>query len=226
MNESVPLFHHYILECVPQRLTTRQDNRGKINAPRLKNRCQKFSLVVSSRPQNMLRHLICKEFRQQCATDNRSDAKVLNHQFQRSDRCSVNVRANTPVRGKRFVLKFPDERRTEGFSTQTTYTRGSSAASGGVCEQWHATQRVLRSRGLSLGTLNRHLKKQRWKRKSRAASGAGRLVPVELAARKSPTQHEPSCGLAVVLPGGRRIEVHPDFDTNTFESLVSALERV
>jgi|ERR1019366_2956204 hypothetical protein len=83
-----------------------------------------------------------------------------------------------------------------------------------------------RSRGLSLGTLNRHLKKQRWKRKSRAASGAGRLVPVELAARKSPTQHEPSCGLAVVLPGGRRIEVHPDFDTNTFERLVSALERV
>src|SRR6266576_1433415 len=69
-----------------------------------------------------------------------------------------------------------------------------------------------RSRGLSFGTLDRHLKKRRWKRKSRAASAAGRLVPVELAARKSPTQ--PSCGLAVVLPGGRRIEVHPDFDVN------------
>jgi hypothetical protein len=51
------------------------------------------------------------------------------------------------------------------------------------------------------------------------------LVKVELAARKSPAQHESSCGLAVVLPGGRRIEVHPDFDTNTFERLVSALER-
>jgi transposase-like protein len=86
-----------------------------------------------------------------------------------------------------------------------------------------------RSRGLSFGTLDRHLKKQRWKRKRRAVSSAGRfdrLVPVELAARKSPTQHEPSCGLAVVLSGGRRIEVHPDFDTNTFERLVSALERV
>src|SRR5216683_7780616 len=86
-----------------------------------------------------------------------------------------------------------------------------------------------RSRGLSFGTLDRHLKKQRWKRRSRAASSAGRfgrLVPVELAARKSPTQHEPSCGLAVVLSGGRRIEVHPDFDTNTFERLVSVLERV
>jgi transposase-like protein len=82
-----------------------------------------------------------------------------------------------------------------------------------------------RSRGLSFGTLNRHLKKQRWKRKRRRASSTGRLVPVELAARKSPTQHEPSCGLAVVLSGGRRIEVHADFDTSTFERLVSVLER-
>src|SRR5664280_1001141 len=81
-----------------------------------------------------------------------------------------------------------------------------------------------RSRGLSFGTLNRHLKKQRWKRKSRRASSAGRLVPVELAARKSPTQHEPSCRLAVVLSGGRRVEVHPDFDTDAFERLVSVLE--
>lgn len=83
-----------------------------------------------------------------------------------------------------------------------------------------------RSRGLSFGTLNRHLNKQRWKRASRAASAAGRLVPLELAARKLPTQRKPSCGLAVVLPGARRIEVHPDFDTNTFERLVSVLERV
>jgi len=79
---------------------------------------------------------------------------------------------------------------------------------------------------LSFGTLNQHLKKQRWKRKSRAASAAGRLVPVELAAKKSRTQQEPSCGLAVVLSDGRRIEVDPDFDTNTFERLVSVLERV
>jgi hypothetical protein len=83
-----------------------------------------------------------------------------------------------------------------------------------------------RSRGLSFGTLNRHLKKQRWKGKSRAASASGRLVPVELVAKKSPRQDRPSCSLAVVLSGGRRIEVHPDFDTNTFKRLVSALERV
>src|SRR5579864_8776171 len=54
-------------------------------------------------------------------------------------------------------------------------------------------------RGLSFSTLDRHLKKRRWKRRRKSISSAGRLVPVELAARKSPTQHEPSCGLAVVL---------------------------
>jgi hypothetical protein len=78
------------------------------------------------------------------------------------------------------------------------------------------------SRGLSFSTLDRHLKKLRWKRRRKPISSAGRLVPVELAARK---QHEPSCGLAVVLPGGRRIEVHPDFDTSTFERLVGILGR-
>src|SRR5579864_871999 len=51
--------------------------------------------------------------------------------------------SNTPVPGKRFVLKFPDELRTEGFTTQTTYTRGSSGVSGRVCEQRYAAERVL-----------------------------------------------------------------------------------
>src|SRR6266705_3070664 len=66
------------------------------------------------------------------------------------------------------------------------------------------------SRGLSFSTLDRHLKKRRWKRRRRPVSSAGQLVPVELAPKRSPKPHEPSCGLAVVLPGGRRIEVHPD----------------
>jgi hypothetical protein len=83
-----------------------------------------------------------------------------------------------------------------------------------------------RSRGLSFSTLDRHLKKRRWQRRRRPVSSVDRLVPVELAAKKSRRQHEPSYGLAVVLLGGRRIEVHPDFDTNTFERLVSALERM
>jgi len=81
------------------------------------------------------------------------------------------------------------------------------------------------SQGLSFSTLDRHLKKLRRKRRRKPISSAGRLVPVELAARKSPKQHEPSCGLAVVLTGGRRIEVHPGFDPSTFERLVGILER-
>ena len=83
------------------------------------------------------------------------------------------------------------------------------------------------SRGLSFSTLDRHLKKRRWTKRRKPISSADRfhrLVAVELAARKSPSQREPSCGLAVVLLGGRRIEVHPEFDTNTFERLVSLLE--
>src|SRR3984893_18749220 len=68
-----------------------------------------------------------------------------------------------------------------------------------------------RSQGLSFGTLNRHLKKQRWKRKSRAVSSAGRLVPVELAARKSPTQHEP--GFAPRRFRLRLATIHPQIRT-------------
>ena len=81
------------------------------------------------------------------------------------------------------------------------------------------------SRGLSFSTLDRHLKKLRWKRRRKPIFSAGRLVPVELAARRSP-RHDATCGLAVVLSAGRRIEVHPDFDPSTFERLVSLLERV
>jgi hypothetical protein len=82
------------------------------------------------------------------------------------------------------------------------------------------------SRGLSFGTLDRHLKKRRWKGKRRSVSSAGRLVPVELPPRKAPAQHRTSCGLLVMLSGGRRIEVHPDFDTEAFERLVTVLERM
>jgi len=81
-----------------------------------------------------------------------------------------------------------------------------------------------RSRQLSFSTLDRHLKKRRWKRKRTRFALADRLVAVEVDARKSP-QHVASCSLAVVLSGGRRIEVHPGFDPPTFERLVSALER-
>ena len=47
------------------------------------------------------------------------------------------------------------------------------------------------SRGLSFSTLDRHLKKLRWKRRRKPIFSAGRLVPVDLASRKSSKQHEP-----------------------------------
>jgi hypothetical protein len=79
---------------------------------------------------------------------------------------------------------------------------------------------------LSFSTLDRHLKKRRWKRKTRSASADGKLVAVELAIRKPPAEQQASCSLAVVLSGGRRIEVQRDFDTHTFERLMSVLERM
>jgi hypothetical protein len=83
-----------------------------------------------------------------------------------------------------------------------------------------------RSRGLSYSTLDRHLKNRRWKRKTRSTPADGQLVPVELTIRKPRAEQQASCGLAVVLSGGRRIEVQRDFDVQTFERLMSALERV
>jgi hypothetical protein len=77
-----------------------------------------------------------------------------------------------------------------------------------------------------LSTLDRHLKKRRWKRKTKNASADGQLVAVELAVRKPPVEHQAGCGLAVVLSGGRRIEVQRDFDVHAFERLMSVLERV
>jgi hypothetical protein len=74
-----------------------------------------------------------------------------------------------------------------------------------------------RSRRLSFGTLNRHLKEQRWKRKSRVVSSAGRLVPVELATRKS---HD---AIAKGLREGQeRGVVRNDIDANETATLLIA----
>src|SRR5580658_525643 len=84
-----------------------------------------------------------------------------------------------------------------------------------------------RSRGLNYSTLDRHLKKRRWKKKTTESAPAdGKFVAVELALRKPLPEQQPSCGLALVLPSGRRIEVQRDFDVHTFERLMNALERV
>ena len=82
------------------------------------------------------------------------------------------------------------------------------------------------SRSLSLSTLARHLKKRRWKRKRKSTGSDCKLLGVELATGKPAAESESSCGLAVVLSSGRRIEVERNFDVPTFERLVNALEQV
>jgi hypothetical protein len=83
-----------------------------------------------------------------------------------------------------------------------------------------------RSRGLSLSTLARHLKKRRWKKKRKSTRADCKLLGVELATGKPAAASEASCGLAVVLSGGRKIEVAHNFDVQTFERLVNVLEQV
>jgi hypothetical protein len=84
-----------------------------------------------------------------------------------------------------------------------------------------------RSRGLSYSTLDRHLKKRRWKKRTtKSAPADGKFVAVELALKRPLAEQQSSWGLAVVLPGGRRIEVQRDFDVHTFERLMNALEGV
>jgi hypothetical protein len=120
---------------------------------------------------------------------------------------------NTPVPRRRFVLKFPDERRTEGFSTQTTYTRGSSGRGGGIHEQRYATERVLPQSAVKL----RHAESAPEEatleeKKRRAASSASRLVPVELAARKSPMQSGAGLTLDPVLSTHRLAVKDEEFE--------------
>src|ERR1700738_4992308 len=82
------------------------------------------------------------------------------------------------------------------------------------------------SRGLSFSTLDRHLKKRQWRKKTRSAPAAGKLGAAGVAREKPAAEQQASCGRAVVLSSGRRIEVQRDFDVHTFERLVGALERV
>jgi hypothetical protein len=83
-----------------------------------------------------------------------------------------------------------------------------------------------RTRGLSLSTLDRHLKRlgrQVPNRQKKPRSARGGLVQVELPAFQL-TQPPVSSGVALVLTGGRRIEVQRNFDMRTFEQLLRSME--
>ena len=73
-----------------------------------------------------------------------------------------------------------------------------------------------RTRGLSSGTLQRHLKvgKQR-------ARQIPQLVAVELEQKAA----QKANAIEVVLAGGRRVEVRPGFDATTLQAVIAVLER-
>ena len=74
-----------------------------------------------------------------------------------------------------------------------------------------------RSKGLSLGTLRRHLEGGK-----QGARQTPRLVAVELE-EKAAQKANP---IEVVLGRGRRVEVRPGFDAATLQALIAVLERV
>jgi hypothetical protein len=79
-----------------------------------------------------------------------------------------------------------------------------------------------RERGLSLATLARYRKRQS---PGQAAAGTHWLA-VEVSSGGSNLESGTSSGLAVALPGGRRIEVGRGFDGRTLGELVGLLERI
>jgi transposase-like protein len=79
-----------------------------------------------------------------------------------------------------------------------------------------------RERGVALSTLGRY----RTRQKRQAPAGSATLLAVEVSSR-APASFTTTCSaLAVLLRGGRRVEVGRGFDTGTLEQLVRVLERV
>jgi hypothetical protein len=83
-------------------------------------------------------------------------------------------------------------------------------------------QDFCRERGLGLSTLDRY----RTRRKRQAPTGSDALLAVEVSGRAPATIAGTGSALAVVLRGGRRIEVGRGFDTGALEQLVRVLEGV
>ena len=80
-----------------------------------------------------------------------------------------------------------------------------------------------RERGLGLSTLDRYRTQQR---RQQAPAGRNVLVAVEVSGRAPVFGAGTGSALAVVLRGGRRIEVGRGFDTGALEQLVRVLEGV
>jgi transposase-like protein len=79
-----------------------------------------------------------------------------------------------------------------------------------------------RERGLALSTLGRY----RRRRERQAPTGSNALLAVEVSGGAPAPVAAMGSALAVVLRGGRRIEVGRGFDTGALEQLVRVLEGV
>jgi hypothetical protein len=79
-----------------------------------------------------------------------------------------------------------------------------------------------RERGLGLSTLDRY----RTQRKRQAPAGGNAFLPVEVSARALAPMAWAGSALAIVLQGGRRIEVGRGFDASSLAQLVRVLEGV
>ena len=79
-----------------------------------------------------------------------------------------------------------------------------------------------RERGLALSTLGRY----RRRRERQAPAGSNALLAVEVSGGAPAPVAATGSALAVVLRGGRRIEVERGFDTGALEQLVRVLEGV
>ena len=79
-----------------------------------------------------------------------------------------------------------------------------------------------RERGLGLSTLDRYRTQQR----RQAPAGRNALLAVEVSGRAPAPIAATGSALAVVLRGGRRIEVGRGFDNSALEQLVRVLEGV
>jgi hypothetical protein len=79
-----------------------------------------------------------------------------------------------------------------------------------------------RERGLGLSTLDRY----RTRRKRQGPAGSSALLAVEVFGQAPAAIAGTGSGLAVVLRGGRRIEVGRGFDTGALAQLVRVLEGV
>jgi hypothetical protein len=110
-------------------------------------------------------------------------------------------------------IKVKRRRRRAEIEKLIAEYEGSGLGSAVFCQQ----------KGLSRSTFARYRK--RLERRGRKAAEEKRWLAVEVSASAQVASGEGASGLAVVLTGGRRIEVSRDFDAGTLKRLLAVVER-